>query len=139
MFELTDQARSILSRYVRHLPIYLTTAIGFDGATASQQRQVFTPSVDSDVLLFAANVDFSNALVTVRVTDTGTGYVWNPTTPTPITAIAGIQTQVMPLLALVEPYLLTRQSKLQMDFTNSASSLTTNGNITWAGLKLLMT
>lgn len=132
-----DYVNGILKKYARFLPLQLTTPIGFDGSTASQRLTVFTPQIDADALLFAANVDFSNAFVTVRITDSATGYVWNPINATPIVAIAGIQTQVMPLLSLVAPFFLSRQSKLQMDFVNSPTSLTTNGNITWVGLKLL--
>lgn len=133
----TDYVKGILSRYSKFLPLDLTTPIGFDGSTASQRLTVFTPQIDADALLFGANVDFSNALVTLKITDTATGYVWNPTNASPIVALAGIQTQVMPILPLVCPYFLSRQAKLQLDFVNSATSLTTNGNITWAGLKLL--
>lgn len=134
----------ILASYKRWQPIYLTTPIGFNGSTASERLTVFTPQVDADCLLFSANVDFNNPNVLLRVTDTQSGYVWNVlqsnagTTAqgSPITALAGIQTQVTPLLPLPVPFFLSRQSKLQLDFQNSATSLTTNGNITWAGVKL---
>lgn len=127
----------IIGQYARYLPLKLTTAIGFDGATASQRLTVFTPQIDADALLFGANVDFSNANVTVKITDTASGYVWNPVSPSPIVAVAGVTTQVSPILGLVCPFFLSRQSKLQMDFTNSAAALTTDGNITWDGIKLL--
>lgn len=133
----SEYVKNILSKYKQFLPLQLTTPIGFDGATASQRLTVFTPQIDADALLFGANVDFSNAFVTLRITDTATGYVWNPVNFTPIVAIAGIQTQVSPILPLIVPFFLSRQSKLQMDFVNSPSTLTANGNITWVGLKLL--
>lgn len=132
-----DFVKTIISQYRQYLPLKLTTSIGFDGSTASQRLTVFTPQIDADALLFGANVDFSNTSVTVKITDTATGYVWNPVTATPIVAIAGVTTQVSPILPVVCPFFLSRQSKLQMDFTNSASSLTTGGNITWDGLKLI--
>jgi hypothetical protein len=128
---------SILSQYSRYLPLKLTTSIGFDGTTASQRVTVFTPQIDADALLFGANVDFSNTAVTAKITDTASGYVWNPVSATPIVAIAGVTTQVSPILPLVCPFFLSRQSKLQMDFVNSPTSLTTGGNITWDGLKLI--
>lgn len=137
---------AVLKNYNRYEPIFLTIPIGFDGVTVSQKLSVFTPPVDSDCLLFGANVDFSNSGVLLRITDTQSGYVWNQLQSnqgatlggTPITAIAGIQTQVMPVLPLVCPFFLSRQSKLQHDFTNSASGLTTGGNITWNGIKLFV-
>lgn len=140
-----DYVNKILAQYARWQPLLLSTAIGFDGSTASQRLTVYTPQNDADSLLFGANVDFSNSQVQVKVTDVQSGYVWNllqATSPAtidgaPIAAIAGVQTQVMPILPLVCPYFLSRQSKLQMDFKNSASSLTAGGTITWVGLKLL--
>ena len=134
----------VLKNYARWQPILVSVAIGFDGATANQRLTVFTPQIDADALLFGANVDFSNANVTLKITDTQTGYVWNALQSnagstiegTPITAIAGIQTQVQPVLPLICPFFLSRQSKLQFDFKNSATSLTTGGNITWTGIKL---
>ena len=133
----------ILSNYPRHQPLLVSIAIGFPGV-ASERVTVFTPQIDADALLFAANVDFSNSNVSLRVTDTQSGDVWNALqsnsgttiSGTPIGAVAGIQTQVMPLLPLVCPFFLSRQSKLQLDFQNSASSMTTGGNITFTGIKL---
>ncbi|MDE2019801.1 MAG: hypothetical protein KGJ13_05665 [Patescibacteria group bacterium] len=130
-----DYVNAIIAQYKKFRPIDLTTSIGFTG-TVNERFTVFTPQVDSDCLIFGANVDFNNALVTIRITDTATGYVWNPTVYTPIVAVAGIQTQVTPVLPLICPFFLSRQSKLQMDFVNSASSATTGGNITWVGVKL---
>lgn len=126
----------IISQYSKYMPLKLTTFIGFSGA-ASQQLSVFTPQVDADALLFGANVDFSNTAVTVKITDTASGYIWNPVTASPIVAVAGVTTQVSPILPLICPFFLARQSKLQMDFTNSAAAPTTGGNITWDGLKLI--
>lgn len=134
---------NILKQYVRHQPLLVSVAIGFPGL-ASEAVTVFTPQIDADALLFGVNVDFSNANVVLKITDTQSGYVWNALQSnagttiagTPITAIAGIQTQVMPLLPLVCPFFLSRQSKLQFDFRNSAASPTTNGTITFVGIKL---
>ena len=138
---------AVLKNYIRYEPIYLTVPVGFDGATANQKLSVFTPPVDSDCLLFGANVDFNGtniAGVLLKITDTQSGYVWNQlqsnagatVAGTPITAIAGITTQNTPVLPLVCPFFLSRQSKLQHDFTNAGSGLTTGGNITWNGIKL---
>jgi hypothetical protein len=134
---------NVLKQYQRHQPLLVSVAIGFPGV-ASERVTVFTPQIDADALLFGVNVDFSNANVTLKITDTQSGYVWNTLqsnagttiSGTPITAIAGIQTQVTPVLPLVCPFLLSRQSKLQFDFQNSASSPTTGGNITFTGIKL---
>lgn len=132
-----------LKQYPRFQPLLISVAIGFPGV-ASERVTVFTPQIDADALIFGANVDFSNANVVLRITDTQSGYVWNALqsnagttiSGTPITAIAGIQTQVMPVLPFVCPFFLSRQSKLQLDWQNSASAMTTGGNITFTGVKL---
>lgn len=141
-----DYVNKILGQYTRWHPLELSSAIGFNGSTASERITIYTPQCDADALIFGANVDFSNANVQLKITDSQTGYVWNilqgngaaTIDGTPIAALAGIQTQVQPILPLICPYFLSRQSKLQMDFRNSATSLTTGGNITWVGLKLLV-
>jgi len=132
----SDFVKGILSKYTRYLELDLSTPIGFPGTTASERRTVFTPPIDADALLFGGNVDFTNSDVTVKITDTATGYVWNPQNFTPVHAIFGISSQVTPVLPLVCPFFLSRQSKLQMEFVNSAASLTTNGTATWKGIRL---
>lgn len=142
----TEYVATILKKYKTWQPLYLTTLIGFDGSTASERVTCFTPQVDSDAIIFGAHTNFSNAQVNVRITDTGSGYVWNilqaatggTTSGTPVTALAGASTQVSPVLPMVCPYFLSRQSKLQMDFTNSATSVAAaTSSITWVGIKLL--
>jgi len=141
----SEFVRTVLAKYKSWQPLYLSTLIGFDGTTASQRVTCFTPQVDSDALIFSANVNFSNPQVTVKITDTATGYAWNviqaatgsTTNGSSITAVAGSGSQVMPVLPLSCPFFLSRQSKLQMDFVNSATSLTaSDATITWIGLKL---
>lgn len=139
-----DYMAAILAKAKDYRPIELTSAIGFAGV-ASELSTVFTPPVDADVLIVGAHVDFSNSGVTVRIEDTSSGYQWNVLQSTgstnvqgtPVTALAGVTTQVMPVLGLVIPFFLSRQSKLKMDFRNSAAGPTTGGLWTWAGLKLL--
>lgn len=133
-----DFTKGILAQYRRYLELDLSTPIGFDGVTASQRLTVFTPVVDSDALLFGGSIDFAPLLVTVKITDTASGYVWNPRSFTPIGALCGTSTQVSPVLGLTVPFFLARNSTLQMDFVNSPTgTLVTAGNITWRGVKLL--
>ena len=141
-----EYVRTILAKYKTHQPLYLSSLIGFDGVTASQRVTCFTPSIDADALIFSANVNFSNAQVQVKITETASGYSWNviqaatgsTVNGSSITSIAGSGSQVMPLLPLSCPYFLSRQSKLQMDFVNSAVSLAgSDATLTWVGIKLL--
>lgn len=132
----SDFVKSILKNYRSYVELDLSAPIGFSGA-ASQRLTIYTPQIDSDALLFGAAVDFNNALVLIRVMDVSSGYQWSPQNDTPIGAIAGLGGQVMPVLDLTCPFFLSRNSKLQMDWTNSAAASTTGGNITWRGIKLL--
>ena len=135
-----DYVAGILSKYLAYKELVLPVSIGWDGATASERKTRFTPPVDQDALIFAGGSDFSNAFATVKITDTASGYVWTlgeNNQNAPVNSIFGVSTQVMPLLPLVCPFFLARQSKLQMEFVNSATSLTTNGVVTWRGIKLL--
>jgi hypothetical protein len=133
----SDYIKGILAKYGNYKELDLTTPIGFPGLVAGERRTVFTPPIESDALLFGANVDFDNAEVTVKITDASSGYVWNPQNFTPISAIAGIQTQVTPVLPLVCPFFLSRQSKLEFEFVNGTTTQVTGGNITYRGVKLL--
>lgn len=141
----SEYVRTILAKYKSNQPLYLSSLIGFDGTTASQLVTCFTPSIDADALIFSANVNFNNAQVKVKITDTASGYSWNvvqaatgsTVNGSSITALAGSGSQVMPLLPLTCPFFLSKQSKLQMDFVNSATSLTgSEAAITWVGIKL---
>lgn len=140
-----DYVNSILKKYKQYQPVYLTSPIGFDGATASQRVTCFSAQIDNDALLFGAHLNFSQ-LVNVKITDTATGYSWNVlqnvtgnTAPgTPAQAIGGVQSEVTPVLPLICPFFLSRNSKLQMDFVNSAASLAAStASITWVGVRLL--
>jgi hypothetical protein len=141
----SEYVRTILAKYKANQPLYLSSLIGFDGTTASQRVTCFTPSIDADALIFSANVNFSNPQVQVKITDTASGYSWNvvqaatgsTVNGSSITALAGSGSQVMPLLPLTCPFFLSKQSKLQMDFVNSATSLTaSDATLTWVGIKL---
>ena len=67
-----DYVNSILKKYKQNQPVYLTSPIGFDGATASQRVTCFSAQIDNDALLFGAHLNFSQ-LVNVKITDTATG------------------------------------------------------------------
>lgn len=139
-----DYVEGILKKYAQYKSHWLTTAIGFAGV-ASENAIVYTPPVDADFMIFGFNVDFSNTGVLVSLQDTSTGYEFmtlqsTGTTAlvgTPIVAVAGITTQVMPVLSLICPFWLPRQSKIKYSFRNSASGQTTGGNISAVGVKLL--
>jgi hypothetical protein len=141
MYYFTKYTYQILDRYRSHLEIVDSFAIGFTGTASERLAPVYTDVVDADVLWFAAHTNFSNANALVRIVSISPQYQWmanQQATPqdTPITAIAGVTTQALPVLPLIQPFFLKAQGRLQHIFTNSATSATTGGIWTWRGLKL---
>ena len=122
MFNIYFQAllNRLLEKYNEHLPILLEKDIPFTAA-ANERVDVTLDSVDYDVILVGISVNFSNSNVLARVSDTAKQYFWSQNF-CPITSLAGVSTQVSPVLALPAPYLLDRQSRVQVEFINSASS-----------------
>ena len=110
----------LLDKYNEHWPIFLEKDIPFT-AVADEQVDVVLDTVDYDVILVGASVNFSNSNVLCRISDTAKQYFFNQRFM-PITSLAGVSSQVSPVLALPAPYLLDRQSRVQIEFQNSASS-----------------
>lgn len=134
--------QKILSRYRTHLELIDSIPIGFTGSASEKPAPCFTSAVDTDALYFAINVNFTNANVLIRIESISPNYQWmanENSTPqdTPIGAIAGLSTQAMPVLPLIQPFFVKRQGRIKMQFTNSATSATTGGIITWRALKLV--
>ncbi len=141
MYFFTKYVYRILDCYQTHLELIDTISIGFTGVANERLAPVFTNEVSDDVLYFAATVDFSNAQVRVRIRSVSPQYEWmsndDPTpVDTPVNAIAGVSTQALPVLPLVQPFFVKRQGRLQMQFTNAATNPVTGGLWTWRCLRL---
>lgn len=141
IYFFTKYIYQILDRYRTHLELIDTIPIGFTGAAGERPAAVFTNEVSEDVLYFAAAVNFSNAAVLVRIRSVSPQYEWmaddaNPPQDTPVNAIAGVFSQALPILPLIQPFFLKKQGRLQMQFTNSAAGPVTGGLWTWRALRL---
>ncbi len=141
MFFFTKYIYQILDRYRTHLELIDTIPIGFTGVASERPAPIFTNEVSEDVLYFAAAVSFSNAGAFVRIRSISPQYEWmadDSAVPqdTPINAIAGVFSQALPILPLVQPFFVKKQGRLQMQFTNSAVAPTTGGLWTWRALRL---
>jgi hypothetical protein len=143
MYFFTKYVYSILDHYQTHLELIDTIPIGFTGTGSERPAPVFTNEVSEDVLYFAAAVNFSNAAVLVRIRSISPQYEWmsnDDATPqdTPVNALAGIFSQNMPVLPLVQPFFIKKQGRLQMQFTNAPGGSTpiTGGLWTWRALRL---
>lgn len=143
MYYFNKFSLAILDRYNVHTELIDSLPIAFTGTASERPAPVFTTEVNADCLFFAANVNFSNANVLIRIKSISPQYEWmsnNDPLPqdTPIGAVAGISTQALPVLPLVMPFFIKANGRLQMQFTNSSSNPTTGGVITWRLLKLTM-
>jgi hypothetical protein len=138
----------ILDRYQVHIVLEDTIQIGFTGAAFEKPPPVFTNDVSEDVLFFAASIDFLNPAVLVRIRSISPQYEWmannDPQQPqdTPVNAIAGYTSQVMPQIPLPAPFFLKAQGRLQLNFTNSGPAAPgvpapiIGGLWTWHALRL---
>lgn len=141
MFFFTKYVYRILDYYRTHLELIDTVPIGFTGVASERPAPVFTNEVSEDVLYFAAAVNFSNAAVLVRIKSLSPQYEWmadDNSTPqdTPVNALAGVFSQTLPILPLIQPFFVKKQGRLLMQFTNSAAAPETGGLWTWRALRL---
>ena len=142
MFEYSKFTQQILDHYRTHMELIDTQNVNFTGVASERPPAALTSDVSEDIILFGATVSFSNAGALVRIRAITPNYQWmtrgndEPPQDTPINAIAGIFSQASPILQLVQPFFLKKQSRLEMQFTNSAAAPTTGGLITWRGLRL---
>lgn len=141
MFWFSKYVYYILDFYKTHLELIDTVPIGFAGVASERPAPVFTNEVSEDTLYFAAAVNFSNAAVLVRIRAQSPQYEWMADTratpqDTPVNAIAGVFSQVLPVLPLIQPFFLKRQGRLQMQFTNDSAAPVTGGIWTWRALRL---
>jgi len=142
MFWFSKYVYQILDRYKNHFESVDTIPIGFTGVASERPAPVFTNLVSEDLLFFAAAVDFSVSDALVRIRSKSPAYDWmadTAATPqdTPVNALAGVFSQALPILPLIQPFFLKRQGQLQMQFTNSASAPVTGGRWTWRTLRLV--
>lgn len=142
MYNFSKYTYQILDRYRTHLVLFDSFAIGFTGTASERLAPVYSDTVDADTLYFAAHVNFTNANALVRIQSQSPQYIWmanQSAVPqdTPISAVAGISTQALPMLPLIVPFFVASQGRLQHIFTNSATSATTGGIWTWAMVKLV--
>lgn len=142
MYVFSNKTNEILSKYRSHLEIVDSLPIGFTGAASERPALIESDEVSADVLWFALGVDFDVSDVLVNITSRTPQYNWmlsSRSTPqlTPIGAVAGNSSQVMPLLPLIQPFFVEANGVLQFQFQNSATAAVTGGIITLRGLKLV--
>jgi len=143
MYYFNKYTLAILDRYLVHTELIDSLPIAFTGTASEKPAPVFTTEVNADTLIWAGNVNFSNANALVRIKSISPQYEWmsnNDPIPqdTPLGAVFGVSTQALPVLPLVMPFFLKANGRLQMQFTNSAAAATTGGVVTWRLLKLTM-
>lgn len=141
MYPWNKYIERILDRYRTHQELIDSIPINFTGTANEKPAPITTNSVNEDVLYFAGNVNFTNQNVLVRIKSKSPQYEWmanNQATPqdTPVGAVFGLSTQVLPVLPLIMPFFVKANGLLQMQFTNAATSAVTGGIVTWRALRL---
>jgi len=142
MFYYNPFTIKILSQYENWLELVDSVPIGFTGVANERPAAVYSNEVDADSLIFGFNVDFTTTGVLCWFRSISPQYEWmanNQQTPqfTPVGAVAGTISQVMPVQPLVMPFFLKANGKLEMRFVNSATPVT-GGVITLRRLKLVL-
>lgn len=141
MYNFDKYTQQIMDRYRTNLELIDTIAIGFTGVAGERPAPIFTNVTSEDALYFGLTVNFNNAGVLIRLRTISPQYDWmaddSPIPQdTPINALAGIFSQALPVLPLVRPFFIKKQGRLQMQWTNAASSPITGGLITYRALRL---
>lgn len=121
--------------------LFDTIPIGFVGNPGEKPAPAKSHVISQDALYFAAQVDFQNPGVRIRVQSITPQYNWmanNDPIPidTPISCVAGFYNQSMPYIPLVSPFFVGRQGQFTMQFTNDTTTPVVAGEITWAALRL---
>ncbi len=144
MFYYNPFTIKILEKYGNWLELPDPVPIGFTGVAAQRVAPVYTNEVDADSLIWGFNVDFlaTQFDVQVWIRSVSPQYDWVANTQAtpqfvPIGAIAGINTQVMPVLPLIMPFFQKANGKLEFKFINSTAVPITGGVITARRLKLV--
>ncbi len=141
MWFFTKYIYWILDHYKTHLELIDTVPIGFAGVASERPPPVLTNDNSEDTLYFGATINFNNAAVLVRIKSISPAYEWmadDGATPqdTPVNAIAGVFSQSLPVLPLIQPFFLKKHGQLQMSFTNAPAAPITGGIWTWRALRL---
>lgn len=144
MYYFNEFTNRILRCYGNWLELPDSVPIGYTGVASERPAPVNSNEVDTDSLIFGFNVNFvAPAGCLIRIRSISPQYEWMANTQavpqdTPLQAIAGVSTQVMPVLPLVMPFFLKANGKLEMRFTNDGTSPVTDGIITLRRLKLVL-
>jgi Na+/H+ antiporter NhaD/arsenite permease-like protein len=135
-----------LRKYRNWLELPDSVPIGFTGVASEIPAPVVSNEVDTDSLIFGFSINITTTQANdalIRIKSISPQYNWMANVQatqqdTPIGAICGLSSQVMPVLPLVMPFFLQANGKLEMRFTNSAASPITGGIITLRRLKLVL-
>ena len=145
---ITPYAQAIADCYDVVIPFFMTVPLRLQGST-SERRIITTSPYQYDTLLMGAHINGFDAengdsgqQVYLNVSDDRTRLPWVTPSPigwAPLTAFAGLNLNVMPILKLPEAYFLPRHVSLEHSIFNLTNSQAVGGSITWVGLQLINT
>lgn len=132
-----------LQDFDARLELWDTVPIGFTGVASQEISSVFSNEVDEYTMLFGLAVDFDPGNAKMWVRSISPQYEWNANTRNgtpnfmPISAVAGIEGQVLPVMPLIMPFELYPNGKIEFRFINASSSPITGGNLQLRRVKLV--
>jgi len=132
-----------LQDFDARLELWDTVPIGFTGVASQEISSVFSNEVDEYTMLFGLGVDFDPGNAKMWVRSISPQYEWNANTRNgtpnfmPISAVAGIEGQVLPVMPLIMPFELYPNGKIEFRFINASSSPITGGNLQLRRIKLV--
>lgn len=142
---LTPYGKRIADHYRVQVPWYLTVSSGL--GTPPSRRTVVTRPYQHDVLIMGASALVTGAnpdngnFIYLQITHNETGLTWatpNVVNSAPLPAYAGINNNVMPIMALPEAFFLPKGTQLQLDWSAVAAVATnSNARLTFVGVQLI--
>lgn len=143
MFLINPITLTRLQDFEQQLELWDTVPIGFTGVASQEISSVFCNEVDQSSMLFGLGVDFEPGDSKIWVRSISPQYEWIANTQNgtpnfmPISAVCGVEGQVMPILPLVMPFELLPNGKIEFRFINASSGAITGGNLQLRRLKLV--
>lgn len=142
MFIINEITLDRLKQFHGHLELLDPVPIGFTGVASQEISSVFSNEVDEYSMVFGLGVDFEPGDAKIWIRSISPQYEWTTYsqngTPNfmPLSAVAGVEGQVLPIMPLIMPFELLPNGKVEFRFINDSSSPITGGTLSLRRLKL---
>lgn len=143
MFIINPITLAFMQQFEEQLELIDPIPIGFTGVANQELPSIFTSEVDAYSLVFGFEISADPRDASVWIRSTNPQYEWMAQSASgtpiyaPVSAVAGIAGQVLPVLPLVQPFVLKPNGRLELKFINASTSPLTGGVFTIRRLKLV--